>query len=199
VPRLTAERAQARRQQIVDAAMACFARRGLHGTTMHDICRKARLSPGAVYCWFDSKEQIVEAVAEERHARERHMLEEALAAGDESQVLARFLDAYFDWLAQPAEKRRRRVGVQVWAEALVDRRLRSIVAEGIGQRRLALDFVRAAQAGGRLPADVDPDSLLRVVLAVIQGFILQQAWEPGVDVASYHRAVTFLLGSLAGN
>lgn len=196
MPRLTAARAQARREQIIEAAMTCFTRRGLHATTMHDICRESGLSPGAVYCWFTSKEDIIEAVAAERHARERKMLEAALQAGDPATALRRFVDACFDWLADAAEIERRRVGVLVWAEALLDDRLRGIVEAGIGQRSMALDFVRAGQGAGTLPGGVDPDALTRVILALIQGFILQQAWEPDVDLDGYRHAVTLLVDSL---
>ena len=41
-----------------------------------------------------------------------------------------FVLAYFAWLADPDELRRRRVNVHVWAEALADERLAAIVAAG---------------------------------------------------------------------
>ena len=59
MPKVSAERSQQRRLQILDAASRCFAKKGLHRTTMQDICKKARLSPGAVYCWFPSKQAII--------------------------------------------------------------------------------------------------------------------------------------------
>ncbi|QIS17157.1 TetR/AcrR family transcriptional regulator [Nocardia terpenica] len=37
---------------------------------------RAELSPGAVYCWFPSKEAIIDAVAEERH-RQGFILQQA--------------------------------------------------------------------------------------------------------------------------
>jgi AcrR family transcriptional regulator len=55
---------EARRQQVLDAAFACFARQGFHQTTVDDICRESELSPGVVYKYFRSKEEIIEAVCE---------------------------------------------------------------------------------------------------------------------------------------
>ena len=196
MPRLTARTAAARRQQILDAATACFAERGIHATTMQDICQRAGLSPGAVYCWFTGKEAIIEAVAGERHERERAMLHAAAAAGDPRTAFRSFFDAYLDWLADPAEQQRRRVSVQMWADALVNDRLRPAVEEGTGQQAIARDFIAAAQAGGDLPADVPADGLAQVMLAIIQGFILQQAWDPGIDIAGYRQAVGFLIDAL---
>jgi AcrR family transcriptional regulator len=196
MPRLTARTAAARRRQILDAATACFSERGIHATTMHDICQRARLSPGAVYCWFTGKEAIIDAVADERHARERDMLQAATTAADPRTAFRSFLDAYLDWLADPAEQRRRRVSIQMWADALVNDRLRPSVRAGIDQQAIARDFITAAQAAGDLPADVPADGLTRVLLAIIQGFILQQAWEPDIDIGSYRQAVGFLIDAL---
>ncbi|MFY9846460.1 MAG: TetR/AcrR family transcriptional regulator [Trebonia sp.] len=199
MPKLTARTAAARRQQILDAATACFSERGIHATTMQDICQRAGLSPGAVYCWFTGKEAIIDAVADERHARERDMLQAAATAGDPRAAFSSFFDAYLDWLADPAEQRRRRVSIQMWADALVNDRLRASVRAGTDQQAIARDFITAAQVAGDLPADIPADGLTRVLLAIIQGFILQQAWDPGIDIASYRQAVTFLIDALTSH
>lgn len=199
MPKLTARTAAARRQQILDAATACFSERGIHATTMQDICQRAGLSPGAVYCWFTGKEAIIDAVADERHARERDMLQAAATAGDPRAAFSSFFDVYLDWLADPAEQRRRRVSIQMWADALVNDRLRASVRAGTDQQAIARDFITAAQVAGDLPADIPADGLTRVLLAIIQGFILQQAWDPGIDIASYRQAVTFLIDALTSH
>ncbi|WP_158608016.1 TetR/AcrR family transcriptional regulator [Nocardia panacis] len=150
------------------------------------------MSPGSVYCWYPSKESIVDAVAEERHRHEREHLETALRAADPRTALTGFLDVYFTWLADPREQRRRRVGILVWAESLVSERMRPAVRAGIDQRGLAADAVRAGQAAGTIAAGVDPDTVTRLILAVIQGFILQQSRDPDLDPATYRRALDSL-------
>lgn len=61
MPRVTEETAHRRRQQIVDAALRCFARDGLHHTSMADLFEEAGMSAGLVYSWFASKDDIIEA------------------------------------------------------------------------------------------------------------------------------------------
>ena len=61
MPKVAKEHGEARRRQIVDAAYRCFARRGFHQTTMRDIYQEAGLSPGAVYHYFASKDEIIQA------------------------------------------------------------------------------------------------------------------------------------------
>jgi AcrR family transcriptional regulator len=65
MPKVSERHAEARRRQILDAARVCFARGGLHRTSMQDVFRESGLSPGSVYTYFFGKEEIVRAVAEE--------------------------------------------------------------------------------------------------------------------------------------
>ena len=59
MPRVSDEYMARRREEILAAAKACFAREGFHATSMRDIYRECGLSPGAVYNHFASKEEIV--------------------------------------------------------------------------------------------------------------------------------------------
>ena len=47
-----------RRQQILSAAKLLFANRGFHHTTMEDIAKEAELSPGTLYLYFKSKDEL---------------------------------------------------------------------------------------------------------------------------------------------
>ena len=57
------EKGEARRQQVLDAASACFRRNGFHGTSIAKISKAAGMSPGHIYHYFENKESIVEAIA----------------------------------------------------------------------------------------------------------------------------------------
>jgi AcrR family transcriptional regulator len=185
MPKLTDEHRDRRRRQILDAAMACFDRHGLHATTTDEIVAEAGLSAGAIYRYFDSKDAIIEAVAAERHAHERSLLADALVGNDPRASLRSFLDRYFDWLADPDEQRRRRVNVYVWAESLHNARLAGVVASGLVPLDQSVDAVRAAVRSGAFPPALDAEPFVRVVLALLQGFVLQQCWDPTVDLQRY--------------
>jgi AcrR family transcriptional regulator len=47
-----------RRQEIADAAKKVFARKGFKGATMEDIAREAELSPGTLYLYVKSKDEL---------------------------------------------------------------------------------------------------------------------------------------------
>jgi AcrR family transcriptional regulator len=185
MPKVTDEHRDRRRRQILDAAMACFDRHGLHATTTDEIVAEAGLSAGAIYRYFDSKDAIIEAVAAERHAHERSLLADALVGDDPRASLRSFLEQYFDWLADPDEQRRRRVNVYVWAESLHNARLAGVVASGLAPLDQSVEAVRAAVRAGAFPPALDPEPFVRVVLALLQGFVLQQCWDPTVDLQRY--------------
>jgi AcrR family transcriptional regulator len=47
-----------RKQQIYQAALSCFGRKGFHKTTMDDIVAESGLSKGALYWYFTSKKDL---------------------------------------------------------------------------------------------------------------------------------------------
>ena len=58
----------ATRKRLLDRALALFQRRGVEATTMRDIARAAKLSLGAAYYYFPSKEALVFAYYEANQA-----------------------------------------------------------------------------------------------------------------------------------
>src|ERR1700746_2113626 len=62
-----------RKTQILEAALVCFAKRGFHPTSMHDISAEAGISVGLIYRYFANKEAVISAMAD-RHKEEIHQV-----------------------------------------------------------------------------------------------------------------------------
>jgi AcrR family transcriptional regulator len=186
MPKVTQSHRDARRAQILDAAMICFARAGFHRTTMQDIVHQAELSPGAIYLYFSSKEEIIAALADERHHSEQKVIAQA-CEGDEIQATLKLLgEEFLGKLQTPEERVRRRLGIQIWAEALSNDRILALMRRGVDEPRKSLsEMIRLAQLRGDLPANLDPDALARIMIALFHGFILQQAWDEQLSVEPY--------------
>jgi AcrR family transcriptional regulator len=58
----TQARTGKRRDEIIQAALACFVEQGFANTTMEDIRRRSGASTGSIYHHFKSKEQLATAV-----------------------------------------------------------------------------------------------------------------------------------------
>src|SRR6187399_155709 len=74
------EPAADRREQILNAAMVCFAKRGFHQASMHDISEQAGISVGLIYRYFESKEAVISAMADGHKKEIQEVLERARQA-----------------------------------------------------------------------------------------------------------------------
>ena len=54
-----------RPQEILDAALACFAERGFAATRMEDIAARAGVTKGTIYLYFENKEAVFKTLARE--------------------------------------------------------------------------------------------------------------------------------------
>jgi len=81
-----------RREQLLEVAARLFAQRGLEGTTTKDIAREAGVSPGLLYHYYPSKEDLLVAVVTHFDAvsQLRPLLKGHLE-GNASEVLMRIL------------------------------------------------------------------------------------------------------------
>src|SRR5207249_3529075 len=67
--------------EILQASIELFARRGILATTMNELARAIRMTPGALYWHFPAKEDLLLAAMEELHRRFIGEFAEVLTAG----------------------------------------------------------------------------------------------------------------------
>jgi len=92
-----------KRRQILAGAREAFLAQGFDGASMGEIARQAGVSKGTLYVYFDSKEQLFEAFAEEEclSQRDQVFLLEA-TDHDVEAVLTRLGRAYVRVLCRPS-------------------------------------------------------------------------------------------------
>ncbi|MFF0264130.1 TetR/AcrR family transcriptional regulator [Kribbella sp. NPDC004536] len=196
MPKVTEEHRLARREQIVAAARTCMNEQGFHKTTMADVIRESRLSAGAVYGYFKSKEEIVAAIAEDALGTVDELFERLLATDAPLTPLAA-LEATIDHVVLVAQRPGgdvTRIAVQAWAESLRNEEIRGI-AKG-KYRKLRDHFLviaRRAQADGTLDRDVDPECVAQVMFSMIPGFVLQRLLIGDITPATYKAGLRALL------
>ncbi|MFD9116250.1 TetR/AcrR family transcriptional regulator [Streptomyces bottropensis] len=182
MPRVSQERLDARRRQILDAAARCFARNGFHATSMQDVLKEADLSAGAVYRYFSGKEELIAAIVgavldEIRAAFEDAVLQSPPPPPDVliGAVLRRMLRGRPS-LGETGESLYPRLMVQVWAETLRNPELHAILADGFAQVRTPwIKVVEGYQDAGMMRADIPALSVARTMVALAQGFAAQYA------------------------
>lgn len=198
MPKVSQEYLDVRRSEILDAAIVCFSRDGLHRTTMKDIVRESGLSPGAIYNYFKSKEEIIEAIANRRQAIERELVAEAIDKGPAVEALERVREAFLDELENPKERLRRRMSVQLWAEAQRSPEVRKIVRRSFEEpRKLLSGVLIEAQKQGAIASWADPDALACFVIATFHGLVLQREWDGQFSVEPHKALLDVLLNAIS--
>jgi TetR/AcrR family transcriptional regulator, transcriptional repressor of aconitase len=184
-----------RREQILDAARHCFARRGLAETSVRDIYEEAGLSEGAVYVYFGTKDDIVEVLADEVFTRVRQWVESLEGAEDALPALERVVRSL---VAVASAEPRDELGlrVQAWGAAVTQPRVAAMLSEGLAYARAAISTAAARAASG---TGVDEEAAARAVLAVLQGYLLQVLFDPPDEPERYADACVLMLRSALGH
>ncbi|MFI6574581.1 TetR/AcrR family transcriptional regulator [Nocardiopsis sp. NPDC050513] len=197
MPRVSDAYLAERREHILTAAAACFAREGFHRTSMRNVIDEAGLSPGAVYRYFRSKDDIIVAIATDAIGTVQSVVRESIARGRPFPELVGELPATIE--AMDRVDSRTRLAVQAWGEALRDTALGDAMRTGVdGVLDQLRERVVLGQEHGEIPARVDATAAARVLLGVVQGYILQRAWDPDLSADDYGRAARTLVAGPLG-
>jgi len=192
MPKVSQEHLERRRQQILDAAAGCFARQGFHATSMQDIFAAARLSAGAVYRYFPSKTDLIRSIAAEALANVLPVFDSAISA-DVTPGIPDVVATLIGELRDGRLARLRPVILQVWAEAVRDEELAELALSTTGQLLATItDLVERLTAEGRLPPGTDAAAAGRLVMAMLQGYLIQFALHGDVSPQQVREAAAAL-------
>lgn len=208
MPKVTEEHRTARRHEIAQAALRCFARNGFAATSMADIIAESGLSAGAIYGHYASKDELIELTASEildarflevAEARTRHPLP---APGEIVRLLVTGLMEHIGDV---------QLLVQVWGQVPINPRLRTM-SSAIGERirTMFTDYLTDwyTQTGQAVPSG-EPGSTgaaeaaralaerhAPLYMGIVQGYVTQTVLFDGFDGPAYLEAVESLsLGS----
>ncbi len=186
MPKLKPETQALRRDHILDVAERCFALSGFHRTTMHDICREAAVSPGALYGHFDSKEALIEGLCERDRAEFVQRFSVLATAPDFLSALRAVGTDVF--VEEPAHKRL--FAAEMAVESTRNPRIAKLyrdVDEFVFRCFEAL-FIRF-KAEGRIAPTLDIASVARVFQLIGDGLMLRRAVHPDFDFQMVRHAV----------
>ena len=161
-------RAEARPEEILDAALAEFTARGLEAARMEDIARAAGISKAAIYLYFPSKLAVLEALIEAKVGTLARQMQTLANAGHADPVTAmRMLGAMAAHrLSDPAilAVPRLIIGVSGRFPAIAEYYRVHVVEKA----RAALEsLIEAGKAKGAIRADVDTKAATRAFIGPI--------------------------------
>jgi len=90
-------RKEARPEEILDAALELFTEKGFSATRICDVAKKAGISKGTLYLYFDSKEAMFRAVVQEMISPELDRVEDMLEnfSGSSEELLRQLIRSWW--------------------------------------------------------------------------------------------------------
>ncbi|MCH1867722.1 TetR/AcrR family transcriptional regulator [Nocardioides sp. CFH 31398] len=181
------------RRAVLDAAARVFARRGIDTASLEEVAAEAGMTKGAIYSNFTGKAALVETVVEEKVRANLDaglaavevggsMPERAQALGD---GLSRAFDGQREWHLLYVELWQRAVRTQNGDTTLLDSR------RTLHETITAAIAAHAEDTGTELA--IPPDQLATVLIALSDGFSMEQQLQPGRVPADLFGRVLALL------
>ena len=99
----------AKRRQIMDGARSVFLGSGFDGASMNDIARAAGVSKGTLYAYFNSKDELFEAIIRGEYAQSAERLCTFRREGDAREMLMDFGVRLISRMAEPGTRALARV------------------------------------------------------------------------------------------
>ncbi len=174
-----------RRSQILEAALVCFARRGFHQTSMHDISGEAGISVGLIYRYFENKEAVISAMAD-RHKKE---IGEVLERARQVPTLLESLEILFTaHCCEDAPQLVSAFVVDLYAEASRNPQVADLVRDVL---ETAMDGVRdlisRSPEGQNAAHGLTPNELAELIFAVARGMLMLDVLRPQAMTAAERR------------
>ncbi|MDH5326776.1 MAG: TetR/AcrR family transcriptional regulator [Gammaproteobacteria bacterium] len=196
-PKVSDQHQEARRQQILKAALVCFAANGFHKTTMRDICREAGLSTGAVYSYFENKEVLIRALNEwGRQLNQAAFNAGTTEAGSQETlspqaVMSKVLRAFILRAGDPTMRNAIRADAMFMTEMLTDDKLAHMGCEEYEQQLVGtiINIVTQMQETGCMDAQCNSRAVAEVLFSLVQGVYWQILINPNLDLHAYADAV----------
>jgi TetR/AcrR family transcriptional repressor of uid operon len=178
-PQSRAEKRCDRIQRIMDAAKNCFVLSGFRGASMQQICAKARMSPGALYRYFPSKEAIIDAITEADRKDDAEIFN---AMFENPDVVDGFVTAAMAHVRHMHDSGNAPLFAEIRAESkrneAIDRTCQ-LAMKDVQQAFRA--YLQSAVDRGEIAPAVELDAMLPMIIAIGEGLAINDLPAQGVS------------------
>lgn len=162
MPKITDERRAERREQILEAARRCFAGYGYEGATVVRLEQATGLSRGAIFNYFESKEDLFLELA----ARDNERLVQLWVEKGWEETLREVVREDPDWIGVYMEMSRK-----IRTDPEFKRRYEARAQESLAPP--LVEHVHAEQERGALRGDAPPEQIAGFIGLVANGVAVQ--------------------------
>lgn len=186
MPQAQVEPAVDRRVQILEAAVVCFAKRGFHQTSMHDISAEAGISVGLIYRYFENKEGVISAMA----ARHKKEIQEVVERARQAPTLLESLEILFTaHCCETSPQIQSAFVVDLYAEAARNPHIAELVRDVLATAMDGVTDVIARSTEAKNAAHgLTPNEQAELIFAVARGMLMRDVLQPQELTAAERRA-----------
>lgn len=170
-------------QEILGAAARCIARDGFRGASIASICEEAGISPGHLYHYFASKEEILVALTSIGLERFVERFAEMMKSDDAIGALTAEIGRHKGKKKNPQAHAMSRLVLEMLVEADRNPAIARIVRKSSTTLRgLLVDFIENGQRRGQIDSTLDPAVTARMLLSVMDGMRTLTIRDPAADI-----------------
>lgn len=174
-----------RRAQILEAAIICFAQRGFHPTSMHDISAQAGISVGLIYRYFQNKEAVIGAMADQHKKQIQGLLEQARQAPTLLESLEILFTAH---CCEDTPKVHSAFVVDLYSEASRNPQVAYLIKDVVETAMAGVtDLIGRSPEGQETVHGLKPNELAELIFAVARGMLMWDVLHPAEMTAAERR------------
>lgn len=175
--------------RIYNAAIELMDRKGFENITIADISKKAGVSVGAFYHYFESKNDILVEI----FGRADDYFSALMAAGLQAESAPEQIIEYFDHYAQFNAAS----GVET-TQRLFNPTIKFFIREGRPLHTLLQDLIREGQERNEILADATPEELARLLFVLARGVVFEWSlYDGSYDLeAAMHQYMVRLVSTM---
>src|SRR5436309_2372129 len=174
-----------RRTQNIHSPLNCFAKRGFHQASMHDISAEAGISVGLIYRYFENKDAVISAMAD-RHKKEIH---EVLERARRAPTLLESLEILFTaHCCEDAPQVVSAFVVDLYAEASRNPHVADLVRDVLQTAMDGVtDLIARSPEAESAAHGLKPHELAELIFAVSRGMLMRDVLQPQEMTAAERR------------
>jgi AcrR family transcriptional regulator len=171
-----------KKDQIVEAAIREFSRKGFSRTTIDDIARAAGIGKGTVYEYFSNKEEIVhESFRFFMNSLEPDFQAILISGVPAKEKLVKIFDRFSHFISSEYQELVELM-FEFWSEGIKEKGSKGVLFEEMIKfyhvyREIFADIIIEGLGDGGFRKDIDPRSTAAMIVGSLDGLLVQWALE----------------------
>lgn len=174
------------REQILSAAASCFFReRGIKATKMQEIAKRAGISVGNFYNYFENKDAIIDEFAQREVARLAREIDEIVNGRVSLEEQRR---QFRESLRKQLAVQRARVKIEILEEAARNSSMGEIVKRSDAQVRELIKKMHRSRSSAEV-SDEEIEVMVEMDMALVDGMAFRLIAHPELDIERMINAI----------